>query len=119
MFEKMSESEGNVVGFRAVGHLHKEDYQDLTDQVHALVNREGAIGLLFDCEKFESEGPGVWATDFKFGQTFRNKIKKLAIVGDKGWQHLLANLADPFYGQESKFFHTADRAAAWEWLKAN
>jgi hypothetical protein len=27
----------------------------------------------------------------KFGQTYRHKIGKMAIVGDKRWHHLIAN----------------------------
>jgi SpoIIAA-like len=118
MFEKMSESAGNTIGFRVSGHVTKEDYAALTPEVQALVDREGSIGLLLDMENFKWEEANAWGADMKFGQTYRHKIAKLAIVGDKKWQHLIANLADPFYAHESKFFHTADRAAAWEWLRA-
>jgi len=118
MLEKMSESAGNVIGFRVSGHVTKEDYAVLTPEVQALVDREGSIGLLLDLENFKWEEANAWGADMKFSQTYRHKIAKLAIVGDKKWQHLIANLADPFYAHESKFFHTTDRAAAWEWLRA-
>jgi hypothetical protein len=116
MFEKMSESAGNVVGFHVSGHITKKDYQALTPEVQALIDHEGSIGLLLDLEQFKWEDVNAWGADLKFGQTYRHKIAKLAIVGDKRWQHLIANLAAPFYAHESKYFHLADRAAAWEWL---
>ena len=116
MLEKMSESAGNVVGYRVSGHVTKEDYATLMPEVQALVDREGSIRLLLDLENFQWEEVSAWGADLKFGQTYRHKIDKLAIVGDKRWQHLIANLADPFYARESKFFHMTDRAAAWEWL---
>ena len=118
MIEKMSESSGNVIGYRVSGHVTKEDYAVLTPEVQALVDKEGSIGLLLDLENFKWEEVSAWGADAKFGQTYRHKIAKLAVVGDKKWQHLIANLADPFYAHESKFFHTTDRAAAWEWLRA-
>lgn len=118
MIEKMSESSGNVVGYRVSSHVTKEDYAAMTPEVQALVDKEGSIGLLLDLENFKWEEVSAWGADMKFGQTYRHKIAKLAVVGDKKWQHLIANLADPFYAHESKFFHTTDRAAAWEWLRA-
>jgi len=118
MLEKMSESAGNIIGFRVSGHVTKEDYTALTPEVQALVYREDTIGLLLDLEHFKWEEANAWGADLKFGQTFRHKIDRLAIVGDKRWQHLITNLADPFYARESRFFHTADRAAAWDWLHA-
>jgi hypothetical protein len=118
MLQKDSESTGKVIGFRAIGELTKEDYATLTQEVQALVDREGSIGLLIDLEEFKSEPPKVWSDDLKFGHTYHKKIAKMAIVGDKRWQHLIADLADPFYARESRFFHTADRQAAWEWLRS-
>ncbi len=119
MIEKMSESSGSVIGYRVSGHVTKEDYAVLTPEVQALVDKEGSIRLLLDLENFKWEEVSAWGADLKFGQAYRHKIAKLAIVGDKKWQHLIANLADPFYAHESKFFHTDDRAAAWDWLRAH
>jgi crotonobetainyl-CoA:carnitine CoA-transferase CaiB-like acyl-CoA transferase len=41
-----------------------------------------------------------------------DKIDRLAIVGDKRWQHLLASLAHPSYARDSRYIHTAERAVA-------
>jgi SpoIIAA-like len=56
--------------------------------------------------------------DLAFGRAYREKIEKLAIVGDKRWQHVLASLAHPFYARGARFFHPTERAAAWGWLRA-
>ena len=85
--------------------------------MQALVDRDGSIGLLLDLEQFKWEEISAWGTDLKFGQTYRHKITGPAIVGDKRWRHLIANLTGSFYAHESKFFHAADGAAASEWLR--
>jgi hypothetical protein len=118
MFKKIPESAGNVLGFQVTGEVTKEDYKDLTTQVQAIVDEHGSINLLLDLERFKAETPAAWREDLKFGRTYHKKIAKLAIVGDKSWQHLLATLADPFYARESRFFHTADHAEAWAWLRS-
>ena len=113
----MEESAGNVIGFRAVGRISKDDYQMLTPELEALAEQEGNIRLLLNMEKFEGEEFKAWGSDLKFGRAFRKKIDKLAIVGNKRWQKLLAALADPFYAREAEFFNTEDREAAWSWLR--
>lgn len=117
MFEKMNESAGNVVGYRVVGKITKDDYESLVPEVEALVEQEGNIRLLLDMEQFEGEEVKAWGADMKFGQEFRKKIDKLAIVGDKRWEKWLAAVADPFYAREAEFFKIDDRNAAWSWLR--
>jgi len=117
VIEKLIESEGRIVGFRAVGKITKEDYRRLSEEVAAVVDREGALGLLIDLERFEGESPRAWAADLKFGKDFHREIARMAIVGDRSWERLLAAAADPFYARESRYFHTADREAAWAWLR--
>ncbi len=117
MLKRLSESSGNVLGFEAIGEITKEDYADLTAEVQALVDSEGSICLLIDLEGFKSEASDTWRQDMEFGRTYHEKIAKLAVVGDKTWQHLLANLADPFFAKEAKSFATTERQAAWDWLR--
>jgi SpoIIAA-like len=117
MIERMAESDGRTIGFRAIGSITKDDYKTLSEQVGALVDREGSIALLIDLEQFEGEGPSAWGADLDFGRTYRHKIDRMAIVGDHSWQSLLAKLAEPFYARESKYFDVAARADAWAWLR--
>lgn len=118
MFEKMSESTGNTLGYRAVGKITKEDYAFLNKEVEAMIAEAGSLRLLLDLEALEGEKIKAWGADLKFGHEFRKKIEKMAIVGDKKWQKGLAALADPFYAREAEFFHTADRDSAWAWLQS-
>ena len=117
MFKKLSKSEGNVVGYQMIGQITKDDYQALVPKVEALVERAGNIRLLLDMEQFAGEEASAWGADLKFGRTFRKKIDKLAIVGDKRWEKWLASLADPFYAKEATFFKVEERERAWAWLR--
>ena len=83
MFEKMEESAGNVVGYRVVGRITKDDYETLTPEVEALVKQEESIRLLLDMEQFEWEKVNAWGADLNFGRELKKKIDKLAIVGNK------------------------------------
>lgn len=117
MFKKMDESAGNVLGYQVIGDISKEDYATLVPEVQAVVDEQGSVKLLLDMEQFKSEKPEAWGSDFSFGHTYRKQIEKMAIVGDKKWEKGLAKLAEPFYAREAQYFHTADIADAWSWLK--
>jgi hypothetical protein len=117
MFEKLAESSGNIVGYKAIGILTASDYLKLEPEVKALVEKEGNICLLIDLSEFKWAKMEAWLQDLKFGSEFHQKIQKMAIVGDKTWEKWMTHLAKPFYARDAKFFHTSDIENAWAWLK--
>jgi hypothetical protein len=117
MLEKMSEGSGPVVGYRVVGKVTAEDYQQLNPEVQALVDQYDEVCLLLDLQEFAGEEAKAWLPDMKFGHRFHDKINKMAIVGDKRWEKWLTALADPFYAKDAKLFHSGEIDKAWAWLR--
>lgn len=118
MFEKLSESSGSVIGYKVVGKIRVEDYQQLNQEVQALVDQyDDDVCLLLDLQEFAGEEVKAWLPDLKFGHRFHDKIDKMAIVGDKRWEKWLTALVDPFYANDAKFFHPEEMDKAWAWLR--
>jgi hypothetical protein len=117
MIEMLSQSQGNLLGFKAVGTIKPADYDELVPMVENAIKEQGSVRLLIDMEDFKSESPSAWKADFHFGREFHQKIVKLAIVGDKRWEKWMTEFCAPFYAVEAKFFHTDDMVAAWDWLR--
>ena len=117
MLEKLSQSQGNKLAYKAIGTITKGDYTSLTADIEALLQQEDELCLLLDLEEFTGEKIKAWGADFKFGHKYRKKITKMAIVGDKKWQKWMTSLVDPFYARQAEFFPTEERQAAWEWLQ--
>jgi len=118
VFEKLSESSGPVVGYKVVGKVTVEDYQQLNPEVQALVEQyDDDVCLLLDFQEFAGEEVKAWLPDLKFGHRFHDKIEKMAIVGEKRWEKWLTALVDPFYAQDAKFFHPDEMDKAWSWLR--
>lgn len=115
--EKMTESSGNIIGFRAIGTIKPADYDELVPMFEQLIRQEGTVRVLMDLSQFRSESPSAWKADLHFGREFHNKIEKLAIVGDRSWEKWMTELCAPFYAREAGFFHTDDAIAAWDWLR--
>ncbi len=117
MIEKLADSSGNVVGYKAIGTITAADYHKLEPEVKSLVKKEGSIRMLIDLSEFKWEKMEAWLQDLKFGSEFRHEIQKMAIVGDKSWEKWMTHLAKPFYARDAKFFHSADIDKAWTWLR--
>jgi hypothetical protein len=117
MIEKLAESSGNILGYKAIGVVKVSDYEKLVPEVESLVEMEGHFRMLLDLGEFKSEEVRAWLPDLKFGLRFRDKIDKMAIVGDKRWEEWMTPLAKPFYARDAKFFHSAEIAKAWAWLR--
>jgi len=117
MLEKLSESSGSVVGYKAVGKITVDDYKQLNPAVQALVDQYDDVCLLLDLQEFAGEEVKAWLPDLKFGHRFHDKIARMAIVGDKRWEKWLTALADPFYAKDARFFHLKDSDKAWAWLR--
>ncbi len=117
MYEKIAESSGNVVGYKAVGTITDADNKKLEAEVKALVEKQGNIRTMFDMSQFKWEKAEAWGSDLKFGSEFKNKIDKMAIVGDKTWEKWMTQLAKHFYARDAKYFKSADIDKAWAWLR--
>lgn len=116
MIETMSQSKDNVLGYRVVGDVTKEDYATLVPAVQAAVKQYGAVRVLFDLSQFKWEKVDAWGKDFGFGKEFKDKIERMALVGQESWGKHLTKLAEPFYAQEAKWFEDVDDA--WTWVKS-
>lgn len=118
MIEKLDGSSEHALGFRVIGKIKKDDYDELVPAVEAVVARAGSVNLLLDMTEFKWEAISAWGADMRFGHDYRKKIGKMAIVGDKRWEKWLAKAAAPFYADEAKYFTSADIDAAWAWVRA-
>ena len=114
MIETMERSSGKVLGYVMSGDITKADYETLVPAVAAAVEAHGSVSLLFDLTDFHWEKMSAWKSDMDFGKDYHDKIDKMAIVGDKGWEKHLTKLADRYYAKEAEYFEAADDA--WDWL---
>ena len=114
MIQTMEQSTDTAIGYTVIGEVGQADFQTLVPAVQAASDKNGTINLLLDLTQFQWEKVSAWKSDLDFGQTYKNKIDKMALVGDAKWGRHLTKLAQPFYAQQSKYFESDDDA--WDWL---
>ena len=110
------ENGGKVLAVHVSGKLIKADYEHFVPEFERLVRQHGKLCLLFDMASFHGwEASAAWE-DFKFGVEHFADIEKIAMVGEKSWQHGMANFCKPFTTATVRYFDHADAAEARKWL---
>lgn len=118
MLEKLSQSSGNILGYKVIGKITREDYATLTTDIEAVVQQGNQICLLLDLGAFRGEELKAQSAKLRFSGEYQEKIAKLAIVGEKKWQAILLKFADRFnFTRDTQFFSIEEPQAAWEWLQ--
>lgn len=112
----IEENDGKVLVVHVSSKLAKADYEHFVPEFERLVGKHGKLRLLFDMTDFHGwELSAAWE-DFKFGIEHFADIDKLAMVGDRQWQHGMALFCKPFTKAVVRYFEHADAAEARKWL---
>jgi hypothetical protein len=107
-----------VVEVKATGTLTVEDYRQFLPEVERLVKQHGPIRILFEMHDFHGWTAGAAWQDFKFGVTHFDDVERLAMVGEKKWQKLMAMLCRPFTKARIRYFDASQAAEARTWITA-
>lgn len=101
---------------QASGKLTREDYKEFSPQVEEKIRRHGKIRVLFVMEDFHGWTAGALWEDTKFDLSHFSDIERLALVGEKRWEKMMASFCKPFTKAKIRYFDLADRAEAERWL---
>ena len=114
--ESKEENGGKVLIVHITGHLVKKDYQQFVPEFERLLRQHGKLRVLFDMTDLHGwDGAAMWE-DIKFDIKHFADIERLAMVGDKKWQHFMATFFKPFTKAVSRYFDQASAAEARKWL---
>ncbi len=109
-------SDSKVLAIRVSGKPVKDDYADFASAFERPVRRHGRLRVPFDMSGFHGWDAGAAWEDTKFAINHFADIERIAMVGEKRWQHGLATCCMPFTEETVRYFDHADAAKAWEWL---
>jgi SpoIIAA-like len=110
------EDSGKVLVIHVLGKLVAADYEHLTSEFERLLMEHGKLRVLFDMTGFHGWDAGAVWEDFKFDVRHFSDIDRLAMVGDKKWQHGMAMFFKPFTKATTRYFENTNRAEARKWL---
>ena len=107
---------GKMLAVHVSGKLVKADYEQFVPEFERLVRQHGKLRVLFDMTDFHGWDASAAWEDTKFGIKHFADIERLAMVGEKKWQHGMAIFCKPFTTAIVRYFEHADAAEARKWL---
>lgn len=110
------ENNGKLLTIQVSGKLIKDDYAEFVPEFERLVRQHGKLRVLFDLTDFHGWDLSAAWEDTKFGIHHFADIDRLAMIGDKAWQHGMAIFCKPFTTAEVRYFDHANADEARQWL---
>ena len=111
-------SEGNIIYSEAVRQLEDKDYDLLIPLLQERIRSLGTIRWYFEMRDFKGWSLSALWRDMKFDFSNREKLEKVAMVGDQQWEHELTRLMQIFASGEIKFFSLQDQEEAHRWIRS-
>ncbi|MEO1614653.1 MAG: STAS/SEC14 domain-containing protein [Planctomycetota bacterium] len=116
MIEILESPSDSVVAFRLSGKLHDDDYRKFTPLVDEAIARHGTTRILAQFSDFHGwDAMALW-DDIKFATAHCATIERLALVGEKQWEKMMAVVCKPFTQAKVEYFDAAEIDAAWKWV---
>lgn len=109
-------TDAGVLEVMASGKLTDEDYQQVfIPEMERLTKQHGKIRLLFEMIQFHGWEPKAAWDDLKLNLKHSHDIERVAMVGEKKWQHWMTELAKPFTSAKVRYFDQTeiDQARVW------
>lgn len=118
MLQFLPVSQGNTIAVRASGKLTHEEYQAFLPQLEKQIEEIGKVSILFELDNFSGWDLEAIKDDFKFGMKHLDSWERIAIVGEKAWEHWMTVMAKPFLPTgEIRYFDRERLQDAWDWLR--
>lgn len=99
------------------GKLSNDDFDKISSLVHSKVRKFGKIRLYYEMNQFKGWTFLAFWRDLYLDLKFRNKVEKIAMVGEKSWEKWMADIIRPFSGAELRFYGPSRKDEAMEWIK--
>ena len=112
-------AEAGALELHVSGTLTQADYEHFVPVVERLIEASGKIRILFQMHDFHGWKAAALWEDIKFGARHFRDVERIAMVGDKAWEHGMALFCKPFTGATIKYFDSSDADAARVWFQAD
>ena len=111
-------SEGNIIYSEAVGQLDDNDYDQLIPLLQEKIRSHGTIRWYFEMRDFKGWSLSPLWRDMKFDFSNRERLEKVAMVGEERWEHELTRLMQIFASGEIRFFSLQQQQEARRWIQS-
>jgi hypothetical protein len=111
--------DGRILVIKLTGKLTKNDYEQFAPEVERLIKQHGKLRMLVQMHDFHGWTVGALWQDIKFDLKYFRQIERLALVGEKTWEHGMATFCKPFTTATIRYFDRSEAEQAEEWIHAD
>jgi hypothetical protein len=117
MYEKLSRSEGKVLGYEIREVLTEEQLDEILTEIEEVIADHGSLRLLVSMPSIPY--PDVKAIDDDLGFWLRHSenIDRYAVVGENPLLEWSSKVADRVSDPDIEYFEQAEIDAAWDWVE--
>jgi hypothetical protein len=98
------ENGGKLVVVQVTGKLAKADYERCVPEFERLIRQHGKLRLLFELTGFHGWEAGALWDEIKLDIRHFADIERLAVIGDKKWEHGMLTFYKPFTRATVRYF---------------
>jgi hypothetical protein len=110
---------GKLLEVKLTGKLTNEDYEHFVPKVESLIKEHGKLRILVQMHDFQGWAGGALWQDIKFDLKNFRHIERLALVGEKSWEHGMAVFCKPFTTATIQYFDRSEVEQAEAWIRAD
>jgi len=115
---QLSSINGNMVSVTASGQLTDDDYERFVPEMERLIDQWGRLCMIFEMQDFRGwDAQSLWE-EFKFQARHRKDLNRVAVVGDKNWEHWASSISRLFTGADVRYFDREQSDEAMIWVRS-
>ncbi|WP_207422517.1 STAS/SEC14 domain-containing protein [Desertivirga brevis] len=117
MLCQLPETKQDLLAVRVNDVLSTEDLQLYKQLINAIIAKYGSVRLYFEMKEFKGWEPLGFLENGLFDLLHGINFNRVAMVGEKEWQHWAARLASPVKKKGIRYFDLKDKDKAIHWLE--
>ncbi len=114
--ELHEEAGGKILTITLSGKLAKEDYAHFVPEVERFVREFGKLRMVVKMQNFHGWTAGALWEDIKFDLKHFRDIERLALIGERAWEHGMAIFCKPFTTAKLRYFDVSETSQAEAWI---
>jgi hypothetical protein len=116
MIEYLEFNKIDVVAAKVSAKVTKAEFDNLKKEITEKINRYGKINWYYEMTNFDGWDLKAFISDFSFTLKNTTNFKRIAFVGEKFLEKLMAEISNLFTPAEVRYFNSSNREAAIEWI---
>ena len=108
--------DSNIAEITVEGKITESDFDRVSSQMKADINKHGKLRLLEEFHSFEGMDPITLWKDAKFGLAHLNDFTHVAVVAEQTWMQTIAEAVGAVLSAEVKAFNLSQIEEARKWL---